>query len=100
VPARGNSMGRVDRAATSQKTIRVQVRLFATLRQLLPTPQSGHVISVELPAKSTIEDVIRAVGIPGEMVRMILVDGRFVRDRHTRLQSDCTLSLFPPLAGG
>ncbi len=80
--------------------MRIEVRLFATLREVLPTAsrQSGVVV-VDLPAGSTVDDLARTLGIPDTMPRVALVNGQEAGPARS-LAPDDVVSLFPPLAGG
>ena len=74
--------------------MRVQVRLFATLRQGRFSRQS-----IELPEGDSVADLLRLLEIPEEGVGMLLLDGRDAAlDR--QLESDAVISVFPALGGG
>jgi molybdopterin converting factor small subunit len=78
----------------------VEVRLFATLRKYLPAGGERTRTIIELPAGSSVAEVFARLGIPGEAATLVLVNGRFEADRLRRLDADCVLSIFPPIAGG
>ena len=79
--------------------MRVEVRLFATLASFLP-PESHHGAAVlDLPDGSTVRDVVRRLGIPADIERVSLVNGRDSVPE-TRLHPDDVVTLFPPLMGG
>ena len=87
-----------DRA--TDQPFRVELRLFATLRRYLPAGAAGHAFTISAGQGSTIREVIGRAGIPLPLARMVLLNGVYVHDQTARLESDCTLSIFPALAGG
>lgn len=81
--------------------IGVRVKLFGTLRPLLPPDAHEGVWSTILPPGTRAADALTRVGVPPEQLEtlVILVNGRrAVAD--TILQQDDTLSAFPAVAGG
>ena len=48
---------------------------------------------------STVDDVTRSLGIPGDLARVVLVNGRDV-EPGDRLAPGDIVTIFPPLAGG
>ena len=79
--------------------MRVEVRLFATLVPFLPPDSHDGAVVLEIPEGSTVHDVVRGLGIPADLERVTLVNGR---DSHPDdpLHPDDVLTVFPPLAGG
>lgn len=77
--------------------MRVELRFFAGLRAYLPDGQSAF--GADLAAGATVADVLRAYGIPEEVPRIVLVNGRHATLEQALAEGD-TLSLFPPVAGG
>ncbi len=80
-------------------TMKIRVRLHATLRPYLPPLTEGNLLEVELPAGATAGDVARALGIP-EGFAGVAFSGGEKREMHDALQPGEELDLFPPLAGG
>ena len=78
----------------------VEVRLFATLRKHLPSGNDGTTGHVDVPAGSSIADVLDRLDIPPAMASLMLVNGRYESDRHRKLEQGCVLSVWPPVAGG
>ncbi len=74
--------------------IRVQVKLFATLRE-------GRFAEkiMEVTAATNTGDVIRALGIPEKEVTLIFVNGRHAELDDLLTEGD-RLALFPPVGGG
>jgi hypothetical protein len=65
---------------------------------LPPTGPEGRV-TVEIPPKATVATLLRRLGIPDDMPRVVLVNGRDADD-DLQLRPDDVVSAFPPLAGG
>lgn len=80
--------------------MRIEARLFATLREVLPAGcRATGAVVLDLPEGATVADVARALGIPATMPWIALVNG--VEAEPTRpLGAADQVTLFPPLAGG
>ncbi len=78
----------------------IEVKLFATLRKHLPEGGDGKSTRIDLPCGSRITDVLDALEIPHEQAQLVLVDGKHMHDHAHPLDVDCTVSVFPALAGG
>ena len=74
--------------------MRVQVRLFATLRQGRFSRQW-----IEFAEGDSIADLLRSLDIPAEDIGMLLLDGHDVV-LSTALKTDAVISVFPALGGG
>jgi len=79
--------------------MRVQARLFATLRTHLPEGASGNTLDVELPEEATLHDLLRQLGLPHDEVKVIFVNGR-VRPCDWELESGDEIGFFPLVGGG
>jgi molybdopterin converting factor small subunit len=84
--------------------MRVNVRLFAGLRELLPNAERGRA-TLEVPEGSSLLDLIESLEIPDKQAQMVLVNGdQAPRRPEVRaavlLKEDDTVAIFPPLAGG
>jgi len=79
--------------------VRVEVRLFATLAPFLPADSRDGAAELEIPKGSTILDVTRRLGIPSDLARVVLVNGRDVGSDAPLAPHD-VVTIFPPLAGG
>lgn len=79
--------------------MKVEVRLFATLERFLPAHARRGAAVVELPDRSTVGDLTRSLGIPPDLARVVLVNGRDGASEHP-LAPDDVVDVFPPLAGG
>jgi len=79
--------------------MKVEVKLFATLAAYLPIGGEGPSTIVEVPQGSTVGQVTHRLGIPDEMPRITLLNGRDA-DPAEPLHDGDALAVFPPLAGG
>ena len=79
--------------------MRVEVRLFATLAAFLPSDGRDGTAELEIPEGSTVTDVARRLGIPPDLARVVLVNGRDIGSE-ARLTSRDVVTIFPPLACG
>ena len=79
--------------------MRVEVRLFATLTAFLPPVSREGAATLDVPAGSTVHDVIERLGIPPDFERVALVNGADTTPDRL-LQPDDVVTVFPPLAGG
>lgn len=77
----------------------VEVELFANLAAYLPPHSTRGRASLGVPEGSTVGDVLRVLGIPEAMPRIVLVNGHEADADH-RLTGGDALAIFPPLAGG
>jgi molybdopterin converting factor small subunit len=74
--------------------MKVKVKLFASLRTFGPDEQV-----LDLPDRTTIDDVVRMLNIP-ETIRLLkIVNGEHQPADHVLKDGD-DLALFPPIAGG
>ena len=79
--------------------MKVAVQLFATLGSYLPPEAVGDSVTLDLPAGTTADDVVRSLGIPDDLECVRVVNGREWPAGYLLADGD-VLSLFPPLAGG
>jgi len=89
--------------AAPQAPVRITLKLMATLTDYLPQPRQGHQITLDLPASTTIQDVVERFRLPWKLVHLVLVDGVYIdpNQRDSRvLREGETLAIWPPVAGG
>lgn len=77
----------------------VEVRLFATLTQFLPSGSKAGMAVLDLPEGTTIADLTHRLGIPPGLDRVLLLNGTNV-EADARLRGGDVVDIFPPLAGG
>ena len=84
--------------------MQVTLKLYASLADHLPAEaRQTHRLPLELPAGTTIADVIAQQNLPPKLCHLVLVNGFYVApaERATRaLQQDDELAIWPPIAGG
>jgi len=79
--------------------IRIEVRLFATLRKFFPVETRG-VQQMDLPKDITIEDFVDLIGEIDKSTLILMVDGRREKDFSKTLVEGSRVALFPPVGGG
>ena len=79
--------------------MKVEVRLFATLVPFLPAHGRNGAADLEVPEGSTVTEITRRLGIPTDLARVVLVNGRDIGP-DAPLAAHDVVTIFPPLAGG
>jgi molybdopterin converting factor small subunit len=79
--------------------IKVQAKLFATLRRYVPGLGIGEATSVELPEGATVEDLLHHLQLPEKQVKVVFVNA-VVRDGAYTLAEGDEVGIFPPVGGG
>jgi molybdopterin converting factor small subunit len=79
--------------------MRIQVKLFATMRRYQPGLQRGKALPLEVPTEATVAWVVQRLGIP-ENVPLVAMVNSTVCTLDCALSDGDTLSLFPPVTGG
>lgn len=79
--------------------MKVEVCLLATLSVYLPRGGSGDSVSLEVPERTTVGQVVANLGIPAHVDCLRVVNGHDASPEQVLADGD-VLSLFPPLAGG
>jgi molybdopterin converting factor small subunit len=77
----------------------IEVKLFATLRDYLPQESNRFSCKMEVDEGTRVQDVLTRLKIPGEMPKIILVNGIHGKKEQVLKEGD-VLSVFPPVAGG
>jgi molybdopterin converting factor small subunit len=80
--------------------MRIEVRLFATLRTYLPPGSDRTKAVLEFPAGTRLGDVIDRLSIPPQLAQLVMIDGIHETNRDRILPNGATVSIFPPVAGG
>lgn len=75
--------------------IRIDLRLFVTLSGYLPENNE----CLEIHEGTTVDKLIRDLGIPDELVKLIFINGKRQDKAHHLKQGD-RVGLFPPVGGG
>jgi sulfur-carrier protein len=79
--------------------MRVQVKLFATLRHYAPSASIGRPFEIDLAEGATVADLIHHLNLPAEEVKMIYVNAR-ARSEDWPLESGNEIGIFPLIGGG
>jgi molybdopterin converting factor small subunit len=79
--------------------LQVEVRLYATLRQQAPSEAVKGIVSITLPEKSTVLELLNYIKIDPVEVHMIMVNGKG-SELDTVLHDNDRIGLFPPVGGG
>lgn len=81
--------------------MKIEIKLFANLKKLLPPHSEGRAATIEVEDGLTVAELIEQLQIPKEMAQLVLVNGVNIEGEYSRtLQEGDTLSVFPPVAGG
>jgi len=84
--------------------MQVTLKLYASLADHLPADaRRTHRLPLELPAGTTIAEVIGQQNLPPKLCHLVLVNGIYVApaERVTRaLRQGDELAIWPPIAGG
>jgi hypothetical protein len=76
----------------------VELKLYGSLKKYAKsTTQLNH--QIELPPNTSINDMITFVGIPSEIIGIILLDGKYCYPDST-IRDGSIVSLFPFAGGG
>jgi molybdopterin converting factor small subunit len=76
----------------------VEVRLYATLRRHAPQG-AGGIMKITVSEQSTVEEVLRDLGVDLEEVKLIMVNGLSAELGAVLAEGD-RLGIFPPVGGG
>ena len=79
--------------------MKVHVKLIATYLSHLPPGTEGNITSVDVPAGSTVEEILTPFGIPLDDSSVIVLNGLTV-DLRTPVSEGDTISAFSAIAGG
>ena len=80
--------------------MRIELRLFASLRKHLPPGSPRGKCSLDLPDGMTIGALCKQLQIARASAQMVLVNGEHDRNFARALCDGDVLSIFPPVAGG
>jgi sulfur-carrier protein len=80
-------------------TMRIRVKLFATLGCYFRDATPGTPFEIEVPAGATLADLVSQLKLPREEVKVFFVSGR-ARPIDWHLGADDEVGIFPLIAGG
>jgi sulfur carrier protein ThiS len=79
--------------------MKINVKLIATYQKLLPVGAAGNTIQIEVPAGSTISQILSRFGVPLDDTSVIVLNGLTV-ELNTPVSEGDTVSAFSAIAGG
>ncbi len=83
--------------------MKITLKLFATLGDLLPQGASANAVEVEVRDGCTPNEIIDRYQVPRELAHLLLLNGVFV-DKSNRdkpiVHAGDTVAVWPPVAGG
>ena len=79
--------------------MRIEVRLYATLREHAPPEAVSGVFATAVPSGATLADLIAQIGVAPEQVHLRMVNGAAADDDRILHEND-RVGLFPPVGGG
>ncbi len=84
-------------------SVKITFKMYASLAQYLPADAERNIVEIEIPAGSSVHDVIDRYRVPRASAHLILVNGVYIvpeqRDQPLLKEND-VLALWPPVAGG
>ena len=81
--------------------LRVQVKLFATLRHFAPDGIGiGESFTVEVEEGWTVKELISHLNIPIDSAKLIMIEGVHQTLDFVLKDENATVAIFPPVGGG
>lgn len=83
--------------------MKITVKLFATLSELLPPDAQANTVELEVPEHTTPDDIIDRFNVPCRMAHLVLRNGVFIKPEERGrplLRDGDTVAIWPPIAGG
>ena len=84
---------------SNEASIRIRVKLYATLAKYAGVPMMHEPIEVELPANATLTDLYDRLAIPPGEVKTSFVNSVMQSPDYTLSEGD-QVGIFPPVGGG
>ncbi len=84
-------------------TVRITLKLFATLSAYLPEGAKRNQIGLEIPSGTIVDDLIEPFHMPPKLVSLVVVNGEILLPHERasrRLKEGDVLAIWPPVAGG
>ena len=79
--------------------MKVNVKLFSSLRQYCPDYNPSMGMDVEMPSPASVGDLLQRIDIPPKKVPVVSCQGRILK-HDEMLEDGSTLQIFQPVAGG
>lgn len=83
--------------------MQITLKLFASLAQHLPAGSQGNQVELACAEHETVQDIIDRLGLPPEMVHLVLLNGVYLSPEQRAAQQPAPgdqLAIWPPVAGG
>lgn len=82
-----------------RKTIKVEVRLYATLRKYHAKAGADEVVTLQMPESANLTTLLARLGVPKEEARITYVNNRQKGNDYLLRDGD-RVAIFPPVGGG
>lgn len=82
-----------------EPTLKIEVRVFATLRRHLPELEIGEPKVLEVPEGTTLDEIRRQLGLPEDEVKVIMCNHRQAQPGDVAQDGD-RVTYIPAVAGG
>lgn len=79
--------------------MKINVRLYATLRDYVPEAKIGVTLEVDLAEGSRVQDLVVYYKLPADLVKLAYVNGVY-QEQDFVLHENDEVGLFPPIGGG
>lgn len=83
--------------------MKIQFKLFASLKAYLPAGTQGNVIDLEVEEGASVATLIERYQLPPKLTHLVLVNGHYISPENratTLLKEGDALAIWPPIAGG
>jgi molybdopterin synthase sulfur carrier subunit len=80
-------------------SVKVEVKVFATLRRYFPDLDIGEPLSLEVPTGTTLEEIRDLLGLPKEEVKVVMRNNMQADFQDTVANGD-RIAYIPAVAGG
>ncbi len=88
---------------SSAGTVRITLKLFATLAGYLPDGARRNQVGIDVPSAATVNEVIAPLHMPPELVSLVVLNGEILLPSERasrRVVNGDVLAIWPPVAGG
>jgi len=79
--------------------MQVEVRLYAGMRAYAPHLSISQSLTIEVPEGASGQDLVHVLGIPDEVPKILVINGRKEDLRHLLKEGD-RIGIFSPVGGG
>lgn len=83
--------------------MKITLKLYATLGDLLPDSARQNMMEIEVAEDATPNQIIDQYKVPRELAHLVLLNGHYVQPEQrdqSIIKSNDTLAIWPPIAGG